>query len=127
MAYVTLMQDWTTIQTTGTTVQAEDQWLDMGDFLDVAFYISTQAVSGTAPTLAFRTSPSKDNDLFSTMTGASQALTANAQNILIVRYALAATTVPLAKYVRWEFSGTSASATFRVYAAATTQGALLGR
>lgn len=128
MAYVTLMQDWTTIQTSGATtvIQNESEWLDTADFLDIVFYISTQQISGTTPTLSFKTAPSKDEALFSTLTGASQILTASTNHApLVVRFSSAA--IPLSKYVRWELSGTGVIATFRVYVAATTQGALLRR
>ncbi len=128
MSYVTLMQDWITLQTSGanTVIQAEEQWLDMADFLDIVFYISTQQVSGTTPTLTFKTSPSKDDALFSTLSGAAQVLTASTNHAPItVKFASAA--IPLARYVRWELSGTGVTATFRVYTAATTQGAILRR
>lgn len=126
MAYVTLMQDWTTIQNSGSNpiVQSDDDWLDMADFLDIVFYVSTQQVSGTTPVLVFETSPSKDNDLFATMVSVS--LTASATvTPQIIRFSAA--TVPLARYVRWRITGTTVIATFRVYVAATTQGSLVRR
>ena len=128
MSYVTLMQDWTTIQTSGasTVVQNESEWLDMADFLDLVFYISTQQVSGTTPTLTFRTSPSKDEALFTALNPGGQVLTATTNHTPIINRFATATT-PLARYVRWELSGTTVIATFRIYVAATTQGALLGR
>lgn len=125
MAYVTLIQDWLTIQNNGasTVIQAEDQWLDMADFLDVIFYVSTQQVTGTTPTLNLKTSPSRDDALFATMQ--TQVLAATTNYTLINRFAVA--TVPLSRWVRWELTGTTISVTFRIYAAATTQGALLRR
>ena len=126
MANVTLMQDWITIQTSGasTVIQNEEQWLDMADFLDLSIQISTQNISGTSPVLSFKTSPSKDEALFQTMSSATFALTSSSNPApVVVKYASAA--VPLARYVRWELSGTGVTATFRIYVAGTTQGAIL--
>ncbi len=124
MAFVTLMQDWVTIVTSGsaTAIQAEPEWLDLLDFNDLFIYTSTQEVNGTAPILTFATSPSRDGVLFAAMTGSAQALVPSTNfNPIVIRRATSP--VLLDRFLRWQLAGsTSVSCTFRVYIAGITQG-----
>jgi len=124
-----LLADWQTVQlaASDSLTQNESDWVDGSQFCDVGIYVSTkQVTAGVAATLHIETSPSRDNELFAPMTGASITLTAT-QGLIspppIVKYQLSTTTAPLARWVRWRYSSNAASiACFRVYLCFNSQG-----
>ncbi len=121
MTHAALYQDWVTVQGAAAQVatQAGSDWLDISDYRDVVVYITTKSVSG-APTLKMQTSPSLDEELFSTI--ASQVLEANQEYTFVVRYETA--TTPPAKYLRWQLQGIVGQAflaTFRIHVGGTPQ------
>ena len=76
--YGFVLQDWVTIrcQTIASVAQSEPSWLPFSSFQDIVFWADVREVTnptgGAANmTLAFETSPSKDDGLFQVMTGAT--------------------------------------------------------
>lgn len=128
MSISILLQDWTTVQlgASDSITQNEGDWADLAQFCDVGIYISTkQVTAGVSSTLHLETSPSRDNDLFAAMTGASVAIASTEQRVILVKYQLSTTTAPLARFVRWRFSATAAAvACFRIWLAANSQGGM---
>ena len=111
--------------------------MGFSSFQDMVFWLDIREMTlpgGTSPTLAwyFETSPSKDNNLFATMTsvGPLTSLTPGVQLVssALPRVILASNptpSVPLATWVRWRVSPSASSgltgtwdATFRILVAA---------
>ncbi len=119
-----MLQDWTTIRGSVTTVtQGEDGWLDLTAYQDLVFWVDCREQSGSsAPTIAFQTSPTKDESLFTSIVTAT-TLAASATPT-VVKALLASATVPIARYLRWQLTGPSGTwdATFRVLVAANSPG-----
>ncbi|HTC70882.1 MAG TPA: hypothetical protein VK662_15030 [Acidothermaceae bacterium] len=102
--------------------QAESDYLDLSPFQDVAFWIDVREVSGTTVTLTIQTGPSLDDALFTAMV-AGTAL--SAASVPIVQTAImTAASVPLARWVRWQLTGSGSpwDTTFRILAAANAPG-----
>ncbi len=117
-----ILQDWTTIRGSVTSVtQGEDGWLDLTPYQDIVLWVDCRESSGT-PAIQFQTSPTKDETLFQNMMSSATNLTASTTP-QIVKATLAAATTPLARFVRWQISGTPTwDATFRVLVAANSPG-----
>ena len=127
-----VLQDWITIRGAASPfadiIQGESTWMGFSTFQDIVIWLDVrEAAFPTSGTLNWilETSPSKDNNLFVPMTGASTGAVSStpALSPMKVILANAATTVPLATWVRWRVSsgGTSTQAwdaTFRVLVAA---------
>ena len=124
-----ILADWTAVagvaQTGGSTVtQDETGWLDLAAFQDVVIYLDCREATPTSPgpTIAFETSPAKDNGLFQAL--ASTGLAASPAPT-VLRALMLSSTVPLARYLRWKITGPSGAAwdaTFRVLVAANSPG-----
>jgi hypothetical protein len=57
-----ILQDWTTIRgsvTGATVIQQETEWLDLGPYQDVVFWVDVREASGN-PVLTLQTAPFKD-------------------------------------------------------------------
>jgi hypothetical protein len=119
-----ILQEWTTIRGSVTTVtQGEDGWLDLTAYQDLVFWLDCRESSGsTTPTIAFQTSPTKDESLFTNITAAVTMTAASTPQV--AKALLASATVPVARYVRWQIVGPSGTwdATFRVLVAANAPG-----
>lgn len=134
--YGFLLQDWTTIRGTGgatgapglVVTQSESNWVSLQPYQDIIFFLEVREVTVPtgAITLAYETSPLKDESLFVAMaTVAALAVTPVA--ITPTKVILATTAgVPLARWVRWKLTSTTTSgawdATFRIAAAANAVG-----
>lgn len=109
-----LLQDWLTVKGVSSgevVVQPAEDWVDLGGYVDVIFYLDVRDFSGS-PTIRYQTGPTQDESLFSTVS--SIAVTATGLTQTAVRYASAS--VPIRRYVRWRIGGTAAfSLTFRVW------------
>lgn len=140
--YGYVLQDWITIRGTVPAspaspdiIQGESTWMGFSSFQDIVFWLDIREMTlpgGTSPTLAwyFETSPSKDNNLFTTMTsvGPLSSLTPGVQlpSGALPRVILASNpSVPLATWARWRVSPAASSglsgtwdATFRILCAA---------
>lgn len=118
MCHPILLQDWLTIRgnASGTiVVQQEDSYCDLVNYQDVGIYLDVADFQNTAR-LEFHTSPTKEDSLFSLMSGAFFVPTGTGlQTPIYVKYDSAA--LPLARWVRWRGSGGAAgwSITFRVW------------
>jgi len=129
-----LLQDWTTIRSavTSTFVQDEDEWLDVGGFADVAFWIDVSAITppgGTSTNyvkLTLETSPTCDDAYFQPLaspiwlgTGTTIPVRTASATPFVVRSARGTATASLSRYLRWRIdpvgSGTW-DATFRIRA-----------
>jgi hypothetical protein len=118
------LQKWTTIRGGVTVVnQPEHEYLDLEPFQDAFFWLEVSNITGT-PTLAYQTSPTLDDILFTTMTASPVSLAVTGPNAPVVTSVfMLSGTVPLARYVRWQLSGTPTwDATFRVAVAANAPG-----
>lgn len=120
-----ILQDWTTIRGSVTTVtQGEAGWLDLTPFQDLVFWIDCREES-TSPTLTVQTSPTKDETLFTPM---FSAITLSSNTTPVIKPALmsagTSTNPPVARYIRWQLaSGTTTwDATFRILVAANSPG-----
>lgn len=117
-----LMQDWTTIRGSGTTavVQTKSDWLDLEPFADAIFWIETTEVTSPGAgtlNLTFETAPSADESLFApldSLVGLQGSTVYPARKLFMN----ATPNVPLARYLRWNLSGSTAGTwdvTFRIY------------
>ena len=131
--YGYVLQDWITIRGAASPladiIQGESTWMGFSSFQDIVIWLDVR--EATFPTSSgtlnwiFETSPSKDNNLFVPMTGASTGAVSSIPSLSPMKVILAnaGTTVPLATWVRWRVSpgGTSTQpwdTTFRVLCAA---------
>jgi len=119
-----VLQDWITIRGASATPinQGESEWLDMGPYQDVSFYVDVREYSGsTVPTLQFQTAPIKDEVLFQPML--SPAISVNSVTNPN-RVPITTTAVPVAQWVRWQLVGPASTwdVTFRVLVAADALG-----
>jgi hypothetical protein len=119
-----VLQDWITIRGAASTTvtQGESEWLDLGPYEDVVFWLQVTEVTGS-PTLLYQTSPSKDESFFaaqtSGMSGAGIGLSASASTVVTPALAWSAP-FPLARYVRWQIQPSSSAydVTMRILVAA---------
>lgn len=119
MAHTFLLQDWTHLQATTQMVQDDSDWIDLAQFTDVVFYTSVKHFTGTAVTVHFQTSPSKDETLFAAMA----SRTASVSDRLVDKVLFASASEPLARWARWRLTGTGAfEITFRIWVAAISTG-----
>ena len=129
-----LLQDWTTIRSAVTSafVQDEDEWLDVGGFADVAFWIDVSAVTPPAGTntnylkLTLETAPTCDDAYFQPVaspiwlgTGTTIPVRTASATPFVVKSARGTATASLSRYLRWRIdpvgSGTW-DVTFRIRA-----------
>ncbi len=115
-------QDWTTIRGGVTTVtQGETEWLDLEACEDVFFWVQVSNVDGN-PTLTYQTSPTLDDSLFTSMLTTPITLVGNG-SVVVTPVLMLTSAVPLARFVRWQLSGTPTwDVTFRVMVAGSTPG-----
>jgi hypothetical protein len=121
------LQDWISIQgdnTTATLVtQGETDWLDASQLQDLVFWTHCGSFKSGGGTLniSLQTSPFKSESSFANMATVSLAAGVQATPVL-----LATATVPVARWVRWQFSATAPTglylATFRILASANARG-----
>ncbi len=130
--YGYILQDWITIRGTQTGVniiQSEADWMSFQPYSDIVFWLDTKAVSLaglTSLTLAYETSPAKDDSLFTAMV-AAVTLTAGTSPAISKVLVSQNPTVPLARYVRWKLIPTGTptgeyGACFRIFASANAIG-----
>jgi hypothetical protein len=119
-----ILQDWTTIRGGGsvtTVTQQETDWLDLSPYQDVVFWVDVKEVTSN-PTLYLQTSPTLDDSFFQSMTTVTMAAAA-APTVVALLMLSASTTIPVARYVRWQIAGTTTwDATFRIALAANSPG-----
>lgn len=124
-----VLAPWTTVRCASAVTsftQDEQDWLDLGDRGDVAFFVDiAEATSGGSGgfALSFETAPLPDEMLFQPV--APDVPFAVTTSPLVVKSVRSAATAPLARYVRWKLKAPGASsawsATFRVRAASGQQ------
>jgi hypothetical protein len=126
-----ILQDFVTIRgdkTISSITQSVECWLDLASYQDVVAYLDVREFSvggGNNVTMGYQTSPTRDDALFTTMTGVAGPTPIN--------LALGVTVTPmvmggpifasLARYLRWQLGVTGVpnaawDATFRVFIAA---------
>lgn len=121
------LEDWKAVAGPAATpastfTQDEAGWLDLAAFQDVVVFLDCREVSaGAAPTIAFETSPCREDGLFQPIMSAS--LAASAQPT-VLRGLMLGSSVPLARYLRWKITGptTAWDATFRAIVVANSPG-----
>jgi hypothetical protein len=118
-----ILQDWTTIRggsSVTTITQGESGWLDLTPYQDLYFWLDVREASGT-PSIAFQTSPTKDDSLFTAIVAATTMTSSGSP--AIVKAPLSSATIPVARFVRWQINGTPTwDATFRVIVSANSPG-----
>jgi hypothetical protein len=123
-----VLQDWVTIRgpENVTVTQSESEWLDLGPYEDVIFWLQLSEVTST-PTLLYQTSPNKDEAFFAAQTGGMTGAGIGLGSLLptttvVVTQVFAwSATFPLARYVRWQIippSSASFDVTMRILVAA---------
>jgi hypothetical protein len=119
-----VLADWTSAAgpTGSSFTQDESGWLDLSPFQDVVIYLTVSEVSATPPTIAFETSPCREDALFQPMTSMTMSSTGPQPSVL--RAVMLGSTVPLARYLRWKITagGAAWDATFRALVAANSPG-----
>jgi hypothetical protein len=120
-----ILQPWTTFSFTGTFIQGAEGWLDLGEFGDVAYWVDVaNIVNGLFPlNLSFQTSPSWDNAYFQPV-GPPLGLLSTSPATQVYKGTRAASTVPLARWVRYRLdstAGSPSSATLRIRVAPARQ------
>ena len=115
------LQDWTTIQGgVATVTQGEESWLDLTPYQDVVFWLDVRQATGS-PSVTYQTSPTKDESLFQGMVGAASMAAGTSPTV--AKALLSGATVPIARYLRWQITGTAPwTATFRILIAANAPG-----
>lgn len=118
MAHAVCLQEWATVQgASSTTVvhQDEQSWLNLAAFQDVALYLDVADFGGD-PLPVVESAPSKDEPVFQALfRGAGPIGSTGLQPLRIARFA-DNRPPPLATWVRWSISGSSAwSLTFRIW------------
>jgi hypothetical protein len=130
--YGYILQDWITIRGTQTGVsiiQSEADWMSFQPYGDIVLWLDTKAVTLaglTSLTLAYETSPAKDESLFTPMV-AAVTLVAGTSPLITKVLVSQNPTVPLARYVRWRLIPTGTptgeyGACFRIFASANAIG-----
>jgi len=129
-----VLQEWITIRGTSsstTITQGESGYLDLAPYQDVIFWILCMEASPSASTvyMNFQTSPTKEDYLFQPLSTSptspiamnTSTSSSNPYKVLLVN----TPNIPLARYVRWQLSGPSATpwdVTFRVLVQANALG-----
>jgi hypothetical protein len=114
------MQDWTTVRGSSSVITftpGEDNWVDLGEYKDVVAWLEvkefTPAPGASTLVLAYETAPTKDDALFTAITGVAISVGVNVTPII-----RDCVTVPPARWFRWELGlfGTAAAwdVTFRI-------------
>jgi hypothetical protein len=130
--YGYILQDWITIRGTQSGVsiiQSEADWMSFQPYGDIVLWLDTKAVTLaglTSLTIAYETSPAKDDSLFTPMVSAV-TLVAGTSPLITKVLVSQNPTVPLARYVRWKLipNGTPTGeygACFRIFASANAIG-----
>jgi len=124
--YSFVLQDWITIQGSGTSttiLQSEDGWLDMSPYQDVCAWVDVREQANN-PTLWFETSPSADAELFVKMHTTAVSLTVPATPTpQVIQLLMGSAAVPIARYLRWRIDGTTPwEVTMRILIAANAPG-----
>ncbi len=122
MAYTAILQDWITVQGTGTAttgaIPPETDYLNVTGVQDMVIYVLFSQITGTGLVLNFDTAPLKEEALFlPILSTAITPAAATAPNVSIVKYTSGtAANPPLAAWLRWHLSGgsTAWSVTMRI-------------
>ena len=120
-----ILQDWGQFagpSGASTFTQDESGWLDLAAFQDVVIYLDCRETSASAPTIAFETSPCREDSLFQTVT--SMTMTSGGTQPNVLRGLMLGSTVPLARYLRWKITGPAGAweTTFRAIVVANSPG-----
>ena len=104
-------------------VQNEADWMGFSSFSDIVFWLDVRETTTAGNiTLSLETAPAKDDVLFQTLTGASQAYATGVSQVNIKPVLLAANpAIPLSTWVRWKLTNSAASGwdiTFRILCSA---------
>ncbi len=119
-----MLEDWLTIRgiASSTTVQSEDQWLDLSPYQDLLVWVDCREFTGTTPQISIQTAPTKDESLMTTCIGPNNLTTSGVQ---VYKLLLSQNpTVPLGRWVRWSITGPAAAwdATLRILVSANSPG-----
>jgi hypothetical protein len=125
----TLFQQWTTVQAASNLLvftQSVEDWLDVSSFADACFWIDVSQITGSSNAVVqpvLQSSPTLDDTYFFPV-APPVTLSAGSTPIL-VKTVRATSTVPLARYLRWQLQVSNSSgtwgATFRVRAGLSKQ------
>jgi hypothetical protein len=92
--------------------QAESGWVDVGDCEDVIIFLEVKEATGSS--LVYQTCPTKDDASFQPLFPAFTLVPGTRIDRVLASYAF----VPVARYVRWQISGSGDyDATFRIHLA----------
>ena len=128
--YALCLQDWTTLRgatTVATLTQPEPDWLDLTLYQDVITWLEIKEFTPTAtniPTIAYQTSPTKDDALFFNMAPPVVAATGVTTTVML-KDAMPAGYPPCGKWFRWQIIVSGAvgwDLTFRIWIAANLIG-----
>src|SRR5262245_40609036 len=107
--------DWTNVLSSNTITvftQSELLWLDLLGFQDVVAWLEVKELTtgSGAPTISYQTAPSKDDLSFSNIT---TAVTLSV-GLTTTKMLKDSTTLPLARWFRWQLGSGSATGTWGV-------------
>jgi hypothetical protein len=128
--YALCLQDWTTLRgatSVATFTQPEPGWLDLTAYQDVVTWLEIKEFTPTAtniPTVAYQTSPTKDEALFFNMAPPVVAALGVTTTVML-KDAMPAGFPPCGKWFRWQLIVSGAVAwdlTFRIWIAANLIG-----
>jgi hypothetical protein len=107
-----------------TLTQPEPDWLDLTEFQDVVTWLEIKEFSAATTSIAYQTSPSKDDSLFFNMAPPVTAALGVTTTIML-KDATPAGYPPCGKWFRWQIvvtGGVSWDLTFRIWIAANVIG-----
>jgi hypothetical protein len=128
--YALCLQDWTTIRgssSLASLTQAEPDWLDLTPYQDIVTWLDVKEFTPSStniPTVAYQTSPTKDEALFFNMASPVTAVL-GVTTTTMLKGAMPAGYPPCAKWFRWQIAvsgGVSWDLTFRIWIAANLIG-----
>ncbi len=114
-----LLQDWITVNASDTgspssVTQSAHQYIDLGRFEDLVFYLDVRRYTGAVVAVNYETSPTRQDSSFLPMIA---PITLAAIGLRVDKAFFSTAAVPPARYVRWRLStlGGAWSATLRIW------------
>jgi hypothetical protein len=106
-----VLTPWTTVQSSlSSFTQDEEEWIDLSDYGDCAFWIEVAELTppaGSTVKLALETAPLPDESLFQPVVPDITLVAATAPTI--VKSVRTPTTAPLSRFLRWKLKGSGGS------------------
>jgi hypothetical protein len=104
-------------QTSGTTTQGENDWLDLEPYQHVVAWLHVVGLTtgGGTVQIAYQTSVRRDDDLFVNMSGPNVAMPFTpAMGVTVTTLYKNLLRVPIARWFRWQLTATGTSSTWDI-------------